>query len=147
MARESRIAPIIPHLTVNNGLAALDFYERAFGAKVVSKQTADEGKRLVHSVLALHGGYFFVYDEFPEWDGGATRAPQGVGCSTVAIHLHFSDREAADACYDRAVSAGAVPIISMGDKEWGERYGRLRDPFGHVWSFGAPAGNSGSPEA
>jgi PhnB protein len=137
MARESRIAPIIPHLTVTDGLAALDFYERAFGAKVIVKQVADDGKRLVHGVLALHGGYFFVCDEFPEWDGGATKAPSG-GSSTVAIHLHFSGADAADACYERATAAGAVPIVKMGDMEWGERYGRLRDPFGHVWSFGAP---------
>jgi PhnB protein len=141
MAKESRVAPIIPHLTVRNGLAALEFYERALGAKVVSKQMAENDARLVHGVLALHGGYFFVYDEFPEWDGGATRAPECAGCSTVAIHLHFSDAEIADACYDRAVAAGAAPIIDMGDKEWGERYGRLRDPFGHVWSFGAPIRN------
>lgn len=138
MARESRVAPIIPHLTVANGLAALEFYERAFGAKVVSKQTADDDTRLVHGVMSLHGGYFFVCDEFPEWDGGATRAPGESGGSTVAIHLHFADAETADGCYGRAVVAGATPVIAMGDKEWGERYGRLRDPFGHVWSFGAP---------
>jgi PhnB protein len=139
MARESRIAPIVPHLTVNDGLAALEFYERAFGAKVISKLMADDGERLVHGVLSLQGGYFFVYDEFPEWDGGATRSPSSVGCSTVAIHLPFTEASCADACFERAVAAGAIPIMHMGDKEWGERYGRLRDPFGHVWSFGAPA--------
>lgn len=141
MAKDSPIATIVPHLAVIGGPAALAFYERAFNARIISRQMTDDGERLIHGVVALQGGYIFVYDEFPEWDRGAIRAPASAGCSTVAIHLNFADADAADACYERAVAAGAVPLVRMGDKDWGERYGRLRDPFGHVWSFAAPVRN------
>lgn len=69
-------------------------------------------------------------DEFPEWGREADVVPK-----SVTIHLQVDD---ADAWWNRAVTAGAVPLFPLADQFWGDRYGQLKDPFGHTWSIGSP---------
>ena len=69
-------------------------------------------------------------DDFPEMRGGAeAAAPVG-----VMLHLQVDD---ADAWAKRAVAAGAEIVMPIQDMFWGDRYGHLRDPFGHTWSVGS----------
>jgi PhnB protein len=126
----------IPHFVVNDGEAAIAFYEKAFGATLKEKHPAEDGKRLMHAALQLGAGMLFLHDEFPELgtDGGA-KAPTRLGGASCTIHLDVPD---ADAAWKRALAAGAEVIMALENQFWGMRYGQIRDPFGHVWAIGGP---------
>ncbi|HYC69138.1 VOC family protein [Brevundimonas sp.] len=128
---------VTPYLTIpsRGGQAAAEFYARAFGAVEVRRQLADDGERLIHAHLHINGGSVMLSDEFPEWGGEADIAPKG-----VTIHLQVDD---AEEWWTRALLAGAVPVFPLADQFWGDRYGQLRDPFGHSWSIGSPIKGDG----
>lgn len=117
--------PVIPYLTVRGAAAAIDFYQRAFGAVERARMPAEDGQRLMHADLALNGGTVMLADEFPEHPG-ACRAPE---TPSVVITLYVPD---ADAVFERAV---AMPLANL---FWGQRYGQLLDPFGHKWGICGP---------
>ena len=123
---------VTPYLSIpsRGGQAAAEFYARAFGAVEVRRQVADDGERLVHAHLHINGGSVMLSDEFPEYNGEQDIAPKG-----VTIHLQVDD---ADEWWTRAMLAGAVPVFPLADQFWGDRYGQLKDPFGHCWSIGSP---------
>lgn len=123
---------IAPHLTIpsRGGQAAIEFYTRAFGAEEVRRMPAEDGERLMHALLRINGGDVLLHDEFPEYDGEQDIVPRG-----VTIHLQVDD---ADEWWNRAILAGGVPVFPLADQFWGDRYGQLRDPFGHTWSIGSP---------
>lgn len=123
---------VTPYLTIpsRGGQAAAEFYARAFGAVEVRRQLADDGERLIHAHLHINGASVMLSDEFPEYGGESDIAPKG-----VTIHLQVDD---ADEWWSRALLAGAVPVQPLADQFWGDRYGQLKDPFGHSWSIGAP---------
>lgn len=123
---------VMPHLTIpsRGGMAALEFYQRAFGAVVDRAMPAEDGERLMHAHLIVNGGSLMLHDEFPEYGHDTDTAPKG-----VTLHLQVDD---ADEWWNRALAAGAVPVIPLADQFWGDRYGQLKDPFGHCWSIGAP---------
>jgi len=126
----------IPYLTVKDGEAALAFYERAFAAKTENKMKADDGKRLLHASLTINGGPLMLSDDFPEFgDSGGTKEPGRLGGTPVTVHLDVVD---ADAVFDKAVGAGASIVMPLENQFWGQRFGKLKDPFGHVWSIGGP---------
>ncbi|WP_342640407.1 VOC family protein [Rhodoligotrophos ferricapiens] len=127
-----------PHLSVKGGNQALEFYQKAFGAMVTGKVTAEDGNRVLHASLRINGALVYLCDEFPEFGAGATPSPSTLGGTSVALHLNYPTAEEADSTFKRAVDAGAEPLMPMSDAEWGARYGRIRDPFGHVWSLGGP---------
>lgn len=123
---------ITPYLSIasRGGQAAVEFYGRAFGAVEVRRQLADDGERLIHSHLHINGGSVMLSDEFPEYGGEVDVVPKA-----VTIHLSVDD---ADEWWARAITAGCVPLQPLTDQFWGDRYGQLKDPFGHAWSIGAP---------
>lgn len=128
--------PVSPYLTVRGGKAAIDFYRKAFGAKVAMLMMADDKKRVMHATLALgNGGALMLSDAFDEFgDQGGTKPPPEAGGASVTVHLEVPD---VDRAWKKAVGAGAV-LMPLADMFWGDRYGKLRDPFGHVWSLAAP---------
>lgn len=123
---------VTPHLNIplRGGQAALEFYQRAFGAQVLDVKLADDGERLMHAHLKINGSSVMLHDEFPEYGGAADVQPQG-----VTLHIQVDD---ADEWWGRAMVAGAVPTLPLQDQFWGDRYGQLKDPFGHGWSIGSP---------
>ena len=124
-----RVVSLAPHLTIAGASQAIEFYARAFGARAGYVQKTPDG-RVLHADLELpNGGVFFLNDDFPEH--GGSRAP-GAAPSPVTIHLELSD---VDAVWANAVAAGATIETPLADQFWGERYGVLRDPFGHRWSL------------
>ncbi len=106
----------------------------AFGAtRDASRLLADDGRRIMHAHLLINGASLMLNDDFPEHRGpGAT--PEGPPAGTV-LHLQVDD---ADRWFDRAVAAGGTPRMPPQDMFWGDRYGHVGDPFGHVWSIATP---------
>jgi PhnB protein len=127
-----------PHLVVNDGEAAIAFYEKAFGAVLEGKHPADDGKRLMHAHLTLGAGILYLHDEFPEFGDSGAKAPTRLGGVSCVIHLEVPD---ADAAWGRAVDAGAEVVMPLDNQFWGARYGQIKDPFGHLWSIGGPVVN------
>lgn len=125
--------PILPHLTVDNATAALDFYKKAFGAVETSRHVADDGKRIMHASMTIGGHMFMLNDDFPEMCGGQPRSAKAMGGSPVTMHLSCPQ---VDALWTQAVAAGATVELPLADQFWGDRYGVVRDPFGHSWSMG-----------
>jgi PhnB protein len=123
---------VAPHLTIpsRGGQAAIEFYTRAFGAEELIRHLAEDGERLMHAHLRINGGSVLLNDEFPEYGGEQDIVPKG-----VTLHLQVDD---ADEWWTRALLAGAVPVFPLADQFWGDRYGQVRDPFGHSWSIGSP---------
>ena len=127
-------APVSPYLVVDDAEAAIDFYRRAFAAIELFRAAAEDGIRLLHASLLINGGHVMLSDEFPE-RGDGCRSPHALGGTAVTIHLATDD---ADLLWQRAVAAGAAVVVPLADQFWGERYGKVLDPFGHVWSIGSP---------
>jgi PhnB protein len=120
---------VIPYIAVSNAEEALEFYQKAFGAKLQGKYPMADG-RIIHSCLDFDGAMVFVNDEFPEHGG---KSPLSLGGTPVTIHLQVPD---ADAIYKSAVEAGCTVKMPISDMFWGDRYACVVDPYGHNWSFG-----------
>ena len=119
---------VIPHLVVRGAHEALAFYEKAFGATVISKHTMPDGS-IMHASIMIGKGPVFLNDEFK--DMGAV-SPQSLGGSPVTMMMYVPD---VDATFQRALEAGAETVTPVADQFWGDRYGMLRDPFGHQWEI------------
>lgn len=129
-------ASVIPHLAVNGGEAAIEFYASAFGATLENKVPHEDGKRLMHACMKIGNGTVFLMDDFPEYDqAGSARSPARIGGTSCVIHIDVPD---ADAAWERATRAGAQVVLPLDNQFWGMRYGQVKDPFGHVWSIGGP---------
>jgi len=129
---ERPVSGVTPFLTIRErrSAEALAFYARAFAAQIMERNVAEDGQRLMQASLRINGGWIMLSDEFPEWRGHAEPPPQG-----VTLHLQVDD---ADRWAERAVAAGALLTMKVGDQFWGDRYGQVSDPFGHRWSIGSP---------
>ena len=133
---------VTAYLTVKGGLDAIALYERAFGAELLTHKIADDGKRVLHAALDVFGTMIMLSDEFPEY-GDDTKSPSTAGTTTITLHAGFEDPKDVDAAMAKAKAAGCTVTMPPEDTFWGMRYGRLKDPFGHAWAFGAPLpGNS-----
>lgn len=118
---------ITPHLTCRDAAAAIDFYKQAFGAVEGGRLPGPDGK-LAHALIRIGGAALMLVDEYP--DQGML-SPLSLKGSPVTIHLYVAD---VDATVARALEAGATLTMPVADMFWGDRYGRLVDPFGHQWS-------------
>lgn len=130
----SKHAKLAPHLVVNGGLAAIKFYEDAFDADTQAVMMAEDGKRVMHSVLEINDGIIYVCDDFGGDDKPGAQRTAG---ASVMIHLQLKKPKHVDAIMQQAVDHGAKVVMPAEDAFWGDRYGQIRDPFGHVWTFGA----------
>jgi PhnB protein len=137
MAEGTNSATIEVYLTVSNGLEAIEFYKKAFGANVVFQELTEDGKQVMHATLAAFGGHFMLSDYFPEYiKDVAPRTSEGQPSITVQINLKTPLE--VDGAIARAQGAGATVTMAATDTFWVMRYGRLKDPYGYVWAFGAP---------
>jgi PhnB protein len=124
-----KIHELFAYLHVGNAAKAIEFYEKAFGAKEKFRLTEPSG-RIGHAELDFDGTTLMLADEFPEYN---IRGPKAIGATSVTIHIHVDN---ADEVIRRAVSAGAVVEMEPKDEFYGERSGCVRDPFGHRWNVG-----------
>ena len=121
---------ITPHLVIKGASDAIAFYQKAFGAKEIYRMPMpgpDGAIRLMHAEIEIGDSKVFIADEFPEWGSAGPGAS-----SPVTIHLYVTD---ADATFAKAVEAGANVVMPLMDAFWGDRYGKVVDPFGHNWSI------------
>jgi PhnB protein len=132
---------LTPSLTVKGAAAAIDFYERAFGAVEVSRAMAPDGKSVWHCELRIGDSPLMLTDEFPDQGGHAPAASGAVGFS---IWMYVDD---VDAVFSRAVAAGAEAKMPVNDAFWGDRFGGLLDPFGHNWVIATRKENLSEEEA
>jgi PhnB protein len=130
---------VVPHLIVRDATAALEFYSKALGATDIVRLPADDGKRLLHAEMSVNGAKIMLQDHFPEYaaqhGGDGVTPPNELHGTTVTIHVWVDN---CDAAIKRAADAGAKVTMPAWDAFWGDRYGRVVDPFGHVWSFAHP---------
>ncbi len=120
---------LTPHLTVRGADRAIEFYKQAFEAEELMRMPGPDG-RLIHAELRIGDSVVFLNDEFP--DMGGCRAPESLRGTTCTLHLYVED---VDAAVSRAVAAGAQVRMPVADMFWGDRYGKVIDPFGHEWSL------------
>jgi PhnB protein len=115
-----------PYLTVKSGDKAIDFYKRAFGATEIMRMPTPDGK-IAHAEIRIGDSPIMLCDEFPEM---GARSPESIGGTPVMIHLYVED---VDAVTKQALDAGAKELAPVADQFYGDRGGKLADPFGHVW--------------
>jgi uncharacterized glyoxalase superfamily protein PhnB len=125
----SPIHDLYAYLRVKNAARAIAFYQEAFGAREKFRLTEPSG-RIGHAELDFGGVTLMLSDEFPEY---GILAPQPGGTTGLSLHLHVDD---ADAMIAGAVAAGATLVSAPQDQFYGERGGKVRDPFGHEWLIG-----------
>ena len=133
-ARRPLRTDVVPELCIDGAAAAIDFYGEAFGVEEVFRQAVDDG-RIIHAEASFDGSVVFLTDDFPEMGDGTGSSPTAIGGTPVCLHRDVSD---VDGAVERAVVAGATLIHGPEDMFWGDRYARLRDPFGHQWSLATP---------
>lgn len=137
MAFEPSVPAIQVHLCVRDGKNAIGWYERAFGAVETYEQMAEDGERVMHANLSMFGSEVMLHDEFPEF-GMDVMSPAARGGAGITINVNLASPLDVDRAVRKAVAAGAEVTLPVADQFWGARYGKIRDPFGHVWAFNAP---------
>ena len=122
---------VTPHLVVRNAAAAIEFYKKAFGAVEIMRSPGPDGKSIMHAELQIGDSRVFLNDEFPDMGALSPLAFKG---TSITLHLYVED---ADKQFRQAVDAGAEVLMPLADQFWGDRYGIVKDPFGHQWSIGS----------
>lgn len=120
---------VTPQLVVDDSNAAIEFYKNAFGAEERFRMTTPDGSKVVHAEISIGDSVVMLGDEFPDM---GCKSPSSTGGTPVTVHLTVED---VDGWFTRAVEAGATATMPPEDMFWGDRYGRLIDPFGHSWSI------------
>ncbi len=117
-----------PYICVHDGKRALEFYQRAFGARETMRMAQPDG-RIGHAEFRIGDAVIMLADEFPEM---GFRSPKTLGGSPVNLLLYVAD---VDAFVKQAEAAGATVQRPPADQFYGDRMATLKDPYGHVWSI------------
>lgn len=117
---------IMPRLFVRGAANAIEFYKQAFGGIEMDRLTVPSGQ-IVNAMIKIGDSMISLAEESPEW---GNLSPLSLGGSAVAISLYVED---VDAVAGAAVAAGATMPVPVKDQFYGDRSGRLTDPFGHIW--------------
>ncbi len=119
---------LTPSITVRDAASAIEFYKKAFGAVEKGVMKGPDGK-VMHAELRIGDSLIMLADEFPQF---GSLSPQSIGGSGSGLHIYVED---VDSAFDRAIGAGGVVEMPVADMFWGDRFGKLVDPFGHKWSI------------
>jgi PhnB protein len=119
---------VTPYLAVDDAAEAIEYYKKAFGAKERARMEAPEG-RIGHAELEIGDSLVMLSDPFPQ---ATTRSPKELGGTSASIFLYVED---VDAVVKQAVDTGSTITMEVADQFWGDRFGSVQDPFGHLWSI------------
>jgi PhnB protein len=119
---------VSPYLAVDDAARAIDYYARAFGAKERVRMDGPGGT-IGHAELEVGDSRIMLSDPFPQ---ASTRPPKELGGTSASVFMYVED---VDAVVKQAVDAGATITMEVADQFWGDRFGTVTDPFGHVWSI------------
>jgi PhnB protein len=120
---------VTPRLVVRNGAAAIAFYGEAFGAEEIGERFTGPTGELIHAEVRIGDSVVMIADEAE--DGAPAKSPESLGGVVSAIMATYW--EDVDFVWNRAVAAGAEIVYPLADQFYGERGGRLRDPFAQQW--------------
>ena len=116
---------VTPYITVHDAAAALDFYQRAFGATELTRM--EMGDKIGHAEIRIGDSVVMLSDEWPDW---GKLSPNSLGGATATLMIYLED---VDAALQRAIDAGATEERAAEDQFGGDRSGSVKDPFGHSW--------------
>jgi PhnB protein len=119
---------ITPYLAVDDAAEAIEYYKKAFGAKERGRMDAPGGK-IGHAELEIGDSLVMLSDPFPQ---ASTRTPSELGGTSASIFMYVED---VDAVVKKAVDEGGTITMEVSDQFWGDRFGSVKDPFGHMWSI------------
>ena len=118
---------VTPYLRIKGAAEAIQFYAKAFGA-VEKYRMPGPGGGVMHAELQIGTSRVMLSDEFQEW---GVKSPLTLGGTAVGLHLYVED---ADAVVKRAAEAGCTLVMPVSVMPWGDRFGKLKDPYGHEWT-------------
>ena len=135
MASQARKIPgpfhaVTPALVVRDAVGAIAFYKQAFGATELMPPLLDPSGKIAHAEILIGDSPLMLSDENRDW---GSLSPQTVGGTPVVLAFYVED---ADAVVRRAAAAGAKVLMSVKDQFYGDRSGRIEDPYGHIWLVG-----------
>lgn len=119
---------VTPYLAVGDAAQAIEFYQRAFGATERGRMPGPDGK-IAHAEIQIGDSIIMTSDPFPQ---ATIKPPQEIGGTSVSVFLYVED---VDSVVQDAVDAGATITMPVEDMFWGDRFGQVQDPFGHVWQI------------
>jgi uncharacterized glyoxalase superfamily protein PhnB len=119
---------VTPSLTLKNSKKAIEFYQRAFGAKVLDMFPNPSGQGIMHATIQIGDSIIMMGDEFP--GPHSPRSAETLGASPISLYVYVSD---VDAVFKQAVAAGGTAVMPVAEMFWGDRAGTLKDPFGYQW--------------
>jgi uncharacterized glyoxalase superfamily protein PhnB len=128
VSKPERYRSITPHLVSNNAAGAIDFYKKVFGATVEVHMPGPGGK-VMHAELKIGDSMFFIVDSM---NPAGVRGAEPGRSNPIYLHLYVED---VDAVFKAALAAGAHEETPVQDMFWGDRYGKLTDPFGQQWGI------------
>jgi PhnB protein len=117
---------VTPYLIIKGAAGAIEFYEKAFGAKELFRFPAPDGK-IGHAEIKIGDSQIMLADEYPDM---GYNSPKALGGSPVSLMIYVED---VDTVFNQALAAGASVKEALSDKFYGDRTGTLVDPFGHIW--------------
>jgi PhnB protein len=119
---------VTPYLRMKRAAQAIEFYRKAFGATEIMRLDMPDG-RLGHAEIKLGDSFVMLSDEFPEIQ---IVGPETLGNASSSLMMYVPD---VDKFLDQAVKSGATLTMPAADQFWGDRMGKLKDPFGHEWTI------------
>jgi PhnB protein len=119
---------VTPSIIVRDAAKAIEFYKEAFGAEEVGRMAGPDGS-IMHAEIKIGDSLVMLGEENEQW---GTRSPLSTNGNPGSLHLYVDD---VDASFDRALKAGAKVRYPLEDAFWGDRYGKVTDPFGHEWGI------------
>jgi PhnB protein len=119
---------LTPYLAVDNAAQAIEFYKRAFGAKERLSMPGPGGT-IAHAELEIGDSVVMLSDPFPQ---SSVKTPKELGGTTAGVFMYVED---VDEVVKQAIDAGAKVTSPVEDQFWGDRFGKVADPFGHEWQI------------
>ena len=131
MSDQPTVPMLAPHLVCDDAARAINYYKQAFGAEELIRIPGPDGK-LMHASVSINGSMVMLVDANEQC---GMLSPRRLGGTPVTIHLNVTD---VDAVVAQAEAAGGTIKMPVEDQFWGDRYGVIEDPSGHVWSIATP---------